>query len=108
MKKTTNGPSSVASLNSGCGCFLSMKAPLSFVMRGLDPGAARSRPAANTAVILRCSPQSGEPRRMGHKRPRPSFETPRKCAAPQDDGSYLEAPGVEFHLSSGNALLDIV
>jgi hypothetical protein len=28
----------------------------------------------------------GEPRRMGHKRPRPSFETPRKRAAPQDDG----------------------
>ena len=28
----------------------------------------------------------GEPRRMGHKRPRPSFETPRKSAAPQDDG----------------------
>jgi hypothetical protein len=25
----------------------------------------------------------GEPRRMGHKRPRPSFETPRKRAAPQ-------------------------
>jgi hypothetical protein len=23
---------------------------------------------------------------MGHKRPRPSFETPRKRAAPQDDG----------------------
>jgi len=29
----------------------------------------------------------GEPRRMGHKRPQPSFETPRKRAAPQDDGS---------------------
>jgi hypothetical protein len=28
----------------------------------------------------------GEPRRMGHKRPWPSFETPRKRAAPQDDG----------------------
>jgi hypothetical protein len=28
----------------------------------------------------------GEPRRMGHKRWRPSFETPRKRAAPQDDG----------------------
>jgi hypothetical protein len=27
----------------------------------------------------------GEPRRMGHKRKRPSFETPRKRAAPQDD-----------------------
>jgi hypothetical protein len=27
----------------------------------------------------------GEPRRMGHKRLRPSFETPRKRAAPQDD-----------------------
>jgi hypothetical protein len=40
----------------------------------------------NSAVILRCSPHSGEPRRMGHKRLRPSFETPRKRAAPQDDG----------------------
>jgi hypothetical protein len=29
----------------------------------------------------------GEPRRMGPKRLRPSFETPRKCTAPQDDGS---------------------
>jgi hypothetical protein len=28
----------------------------------------------------------GEPRRIGHKRPRLSFETPRKRAAPQDDG----------------------
>ena len=28
----------------------------------------------------------GEPRRMGNKRLRPSFETPRKRAAPQDDG----------------------
>jgi hypothetical protein len=28
----------------------------------------------------------GEPRRMSHKRMRPSFESPRKRAAPQDDG----------------------
>jgi hypothetical protein len=28
----------------------------------------------------------GELRRMGHKRKRPSFETPRNRAAPQDDG----------------------
>jgi hypothetical protein len=28
----------------------------------------------------------GEPRRIGHERPGPSFETPRKRAAPQDDG----------------------
>jgi hypothetical protein len=28
----------------------------------------------------------GEPRRMSHERPGPSFETPRKRAAPQDDG----------------------
>jgi hypothetical protein len=28
----------------------------------------------------------GEPRRMSHKRSRPSFETSRKRAAPQDDG----------------------
>jgi hypothetical protein len=28
----------------------------------------------------------GEPRRMGHERKRRSFETPRKRAAPQDDG----------------------
>jgi hypothetical protein len=25
---------------------------------------------------------------MGHKRLLPSFETPRKCAAPQDEGVY--------------------
>jgi hypothetical protein len=41
--------------------------------------------------ILRRHPEvlaalGGEPRRMGHKRLRPSFETPRKRAAPQDDG----------------------
>src|ERR1700754_4236993 len=41
--------------------------------------------------ILRRHPEvlaalRGEPRRMGHKRLRPSFETPRKIAAPQDDG----------------------
>ena len=30
----------------------------------------------------------GEPRRMGQKRKRRSFETPRKRAAPQDDGSF--------------------
>jgi hypothetical protein len=28
----------------------------------------------------------GEPRRMGHERMWPSFETPRKRAAPLDDG----------------------
>jgi hypothetical protein len=28
----------------------------------------------------------GEPRRMSRERPGPSFETPRKRAAPQDDG----------------------
>jgi hypothetical protein len=28
----------------------------------------------------------GEPRRIGHERPGPSFETPRKRAAPQDEG----------------------
>jgi hypothetical protein len=38
-----------------------------------------------TAVILRLA-AFGEPRRMGHKRSRPSFGTPRKRAAPQDDG----------------------
>jgi hypothetical protein len=41
----------------------------------------------NTAVILRCSPFfTASLERMGHKRLRPSFETPRKSAAPQDDG----------------------
>jgi hypothetical protein len=38
-------------------------------------------------LILRClSPLGGEPRRIGHKRPGPSFETPRKRGAPRDDG----------------------
>jgi hypothetical protein len=36
----------------------------------------------NATVILRRSPSWGEPRRMGHKRRRRSFETPRKRAAP--------------------------
>ncbi len=42
--------------------------------------------AAYTIVILRCSPRSGEPRRIGPGRPRRSFETPRKSAAPEDYG----------------------
>jgi hypothetical protein len=44
--------------------------------------------AKHTFVILRCSPHRGEPRRIGHERRRlrRSFETPRKRAAPQDDG----------------------
>ncbi len=44
--------------------------------------------ATHSAVILRRSPRSGEPRRIGCecRCPRPSFETPRKSAAPQDDG----------------------
>jgi hypothetical protein len=42
------------------------------------------RTTTQRAVILRC--ERSEPRRIGHKRQRPSFETPRKCAAPQDDG----------------------
>src|ERR1700733_10590947 len=33
MKKIISGPSSVASLNSGCGCFLSMRFSLFLVMR---------------------------------------------------------------------------
>jgi hypothetical protein len=42
----------------------------------------------NTAVILEVLAIFGEPRRMkAHRRyPAPSFETPRKRAAPQDDG----------------------
>jgi hypothetical protein len=35
----------------------------------------------------------GEPRRMRHERKRPSFETPRKRAAPQDDVLF----GVDLH-----------
>jgi hypothetical protein len=35
----------------------------------------------------------GEPRRMGHKRVRQSFEAPRKRAAPQDGGVGVAAPG---------------
>jgi tripartite-type tricarboxylate transporter receptor subunit TctC len=45
-----------------------------------------NRVTAYIAVILRCSPRSGEPRRIGHGHSRRSFETPRKGAAPQDDG----------------------
>ena len=46
-----------------------------------------------SAVILRCSPPSasleGWPQ---HRCLRPSFETPRKRAAPQDDGECVEDP----------------
>src|SRR6202035_2960884 len=38
----------------------------------------------------------GEPRRMGHKRKRLSFETPRKRAAPQDDGWMYGWKGLVF------------
>jgi hypothetical protein len=37
----------------------------------------------------------GEPRRMGRRRKRPSFETPRKRAAPQDDG-YITVNDVQM------------
>jgi hypothetical protein len=33
-------------------------------------------------------------RRMGHKRSRPSFETPRKRAAPQDEVEDAAPPGM--------------
>jgi tripartite-type tricarboxylate transporter receptor subunit TctC len=45
------------------------------------------RAATYISVILRCSPRSGEPRRIGRGRSRRPFETPRKGAAPQDDGN---------------------
>jgi tripartite-type tricarboxylate transporter receptor subunit TctC len=45
-----------------------------------------SQAAAYTGVTLRCSPRGGELRRIARGRSRPSFQTPRKCAAPQDDG----------------------
>jgi hypothetical protein len=41
------------------------------------------RTVQNTPEVLAVF---GEPRRIAHKRLRPSFETPRKSAAPQDDG----------------------
>jgi hypothetical protein len=59
--------------------------------RGHDELLEFAAPATNTTVILRRLPRSGEPRRIGSRqtpdqRPRLSFETPRKSAAPQDDG----------------------
>jgi hypothetical protein len=47
----------------------------------------RSKPfTISTAVILRCSPRSDEPRRIEPSAGGTSFETPRQSAAPQDDG----------------------
>jgi hypothetical protein len=40
----------------------------------------------SAAVILRCSPALGRTSKDGSERKRRSFETPRKRAAPQDDG----------------------
>jgi hypothetical protein len=40
----------------------------------------------NCDLILRSGLLAAS-RRMGHKRLLPSFETPRKCAAPQDEGA---------------------
>jgi hypothetical protein len=39
-----------------------------------------------SVILRRLPPLRGEPRRMGNKGLLPSFETPRKSAAPQDDG----------------------
>jgi hypothetical protein len=49
----------------------------------------------------------GEPRRMGHKRPLLSFETPRKSAAPQDDdgASDHNEPRHGCNSASGNVLI---
>jgi hypothetical protein len=50
-------------------------------MRGERAFAAFKRRHPEVLAVLH-----GEPRRMDHKRKRRSFETPRKRAAPQDDG----------------------
>jgi transcriptional regulator with XRE-family HTH domain len=46
---------------------------------------ANSLGEPDTALILRSGLLAAS-RRIGHKRPGTSFETPRKCAAPQDEG----------------------
>jgi hypothetical protein len=51
--------------------------------------------ATRTVVILRCSPRRGEPRRIGHKRSRPSFETPRKSAALRMTDECVDAQDAE-------------
>src|SRR3954451_1949156 len=44
----------------------------------------------------------GEPRRMGHKRKRPSFETPRKRAVPQDEGGVCGREDVDARDEPGH------
>jgi hypothetical protein len=39
---------------------------------------------------------------MGHKHPGPSFETPRKSAAPQDDGVRVEIPDAAINLEAAD------
>src|SRR3954453_596886 len=58
-------------------------------LRG-GPRASPRNDGNKPPVIVRRPPQSGEPRRMGHRRNRSSFETPRKRAAPQDDGGAAQ------------------
>src|SRR5947209_2791269 len=62
-KKISSGPSSVASLNSGCGCFLFMSVPLFLVMR-----AGQALPDSQICHQRHRHPEVlaafGEPRRM--------------------------------------------
>jgi len=46
----------------------------------------------HSALILRSGLLAAS-RRIGHKRSRPSFETPRKRAAPQDEAEHVLSPG---------------
>jgi hypothetical protein len=46
----------------------------------------------------------GEPRRMDTSTPRPSFETPRERAAPQDDGRGAQFPAVAFRDQSSREI----
>jgi hypothetical protein len=64
----------------------------------LEPTPPSSRGARLAMLRIACF---GEPRRMGHKRLWPSFETPRKRAAPQDDGDRH----CEEHLRRSNPVL---
>jgi hypothetical protein len=66
------------------------------LLQGSDKRLRKKKAAAEATANLCRHPEvlaalRGEPRRMGHKRTRPSFETPRKRAAPQDDGEEKDA-----------------
>src|SRR3954447_13066570 len=59
-----------------------------FRVHSLEPADRTYTPRHPEVLAASC----GEPRRMATSARRPSFETPRKRAAPQDDGGCVASP----------------